>query len=113
MAQFELFILVYIIVTGFVSSGVLANFYQWVHAKPVGFSINYETWLGGLGGVLFCVFAGPFIIMRNSLRGRRIEGRPVGWVFAASAIAALWSFCTGLMILHFTLTLYAKVLAMV
>ncbi|MEO1066299.1 MAG: hypothetical protein AAFW47_02845 [Pseudomonadota bacterium] len=105
MTQTELMLSVYLIMTGFVCSGVLSSYYQWMRSEPAGFAVNYETWLSGFGGVLFCAFAGPFIIMRNTLRGRRIEGRPVGWVVAASAIATIWSFCSGLIIVHFVLTI--------
>lgn len=106
MTQFELIISVYLIVTGFVSAGVLGSFYQWIRAEPVGFAVEYENWVHGFLGVLFCVFAGPFIIMRNTIRARRLEGRPFGWIVASSAIASLWSFCTGLIILHFVLSIH-------
>ena len=103
MAHFELMLTGYIIVTGFVCSAVLGSFWQLFKAEPVGFSVEYSSLFAGFSGVLFCVFAGPFIIVRNSIRGRRIEGRPMGWVVAASGLASLWSFCTGLVILQFVL----------
>lgn len=109
MAYFELTLTAYIIVTGFVCSGVLSSFWQLFKSEPVGFSIEYNSWTAGFMGVLFCIFAGPFIIVRNSVRGRKIEGRPIGWIIAASGIASLWSFCTGLVILHFVLTLRESV----
>jgi len=105
MAQFELLLVGYIIITGFVCSAVLGSFWQLFKAEPVGFSVTYTSWVAGFAGVIFCVFAGPFIIVRNSIRGRKIEGRPLGWVVAASGIASLWSFCTGLVILQFVLNL--------
>lgn len=104
MAHYELLLTGYIIVTGFVCSAVLASFWQLFKPEPIGFGVSYASWLSGFLGVLFCVFAGPFIIVRNSIRGRKIEGRPLGWVIAASGIASLWSFCTGILILHFVLT---------
>lgn len=104
MAQFELLLVGYIIITGFVCSAVLGSFWQLFKAEPVGFAVTYTSWIAGFTGVIFCVFAGPFIIVRNSIRGRKIEGRPVGWVVAASGIASLWSFCTGLVILQFVLS---------
>ena len=94
----------YIIVTGFVFSAVLGSFWQLFKSEPVGFSVTYSSWIAGFSGVIFCVFAGPFIIIRNSIRGRKIEGRPVGWIVAASGIASLWSFCTGLVIIQLALT---------
>jgi hypothetical protein len=41
------------------------------------------------------MFAAPFIIMRNTLRGRRIEGRRVEFVMVATVIAGLWSLMSG------------------
>jgi transposase len=41
------------------------------------------------------VFAAPFIIMRNSVRGRRIERRRAQMVMVATVIAGLWSLMSG------------------
>ena len=41
------------------------------------------------------MFSAPFIIMRNTLRGRRIEGRRVEAVMLATVIAGLWSLMSG------------------
>jgi hypothetical protein len=41
------------------------------------------------------MFSAPFIIMRNTLRGRRIEGRRVEVVMVATVIAGLWSLMSG------------------
>ncbi len=37
------------------------------------------------------MFSAPFIIMRNTIRGRRIEGRRTEIVMVATVIAGLWS----------------------
>ena len=41
------------------------------------------------------MFSAPFIIMRNTLRGRRIEGRRTEVVMVATVIAGLWSLMSG------------------
>jgi hypothetical protein len=41
------------------------------------------------------MFSAPFIIMRNTLRGRRIEGRRAEIVMVATVIAGLWSLMSG------------------
>jgi hypothetical protein len=41
------------------------------------------------------VFAAPFIIMRNSVRARRIERRRAYMVMVATLIAGLWSLMYG------------------
>lgn len=41
------------------------------------------------------LFAAPYIIMRNTIRGRRIEGRRAEIVMLATIIAGLWSLMSG------------------
>ena len=41
------------------------------------------------------IFSAPFIIMRNTIRGRRIEGRRTEIVMVATIIAGLWSLMSG------------------
>ena len=40
-------------------------------------------------------FAAPFIIMRNTIRGRRIERRRFEFVMLATVIAGFWSLMSG------------------
>jgi len=41
------------------------------------------------------MFSAPFIIMRNTVRGRRIEGRRAEIVMLATLIAGFWSLMSG------------------
>ena len=41
------------------------------------------------------MFSAPYIIMRNTIRGRRIEGRRTEIVMVATVIAGLWSLMSG------------------
>lgn len=41
------------------------------------------------------MFSAPYIIMRNTIRGRRIEGRRTEIVMLATVIAGLWSLMCG------------------
>jgi len=41
------------------------------------------------------IFSAPFLIMRNTLHGRRVERRRVEFVVVAVAIAGLWSLMSG------------------
>jgi hypothetical protein len=45
------------------------------------------------------VFAAPFIIMRNTVRGRILEGRRVQFVAIATVIAGFWSMMSGTFVL--------------
>ena len=63
-------------------------------------TIDRET--GGpfaLACVPVLVFSAPFIILRNTLRGRRFERRPMGFVFAATLVACFWSLMSGRLVL--------------
>ncbi len=41
------------------------------------------------------MFSAPYIIMRNTLRGRSLEGRRAEIVMVATVIAGLWSLMSG------------------
>ncbi len=41
------------------------------------------------------MFSAPFIILRNTLRGRRVEGRRTEIVMVATVIAGLWGLMSG------------------
>lgn len=102
----ELYLICLIVGIGFVWSGLMGSFYQMVTAQPPAFSVSYNNFFAGFTGILFCAFAGPFILMRNSLRARKIEDRPLGWLVAASAIAFMWSFCSGIVLLEVGLSVF-------
>ena len=41
------------------------------------------------------LFSAPFLIMRNTLNGLRVEGRRVEFIVIATVIAGLWSLMSG------------------
>ncbi|MCY1705829.1 DUF6949 family protein [Pannonibacter sp. SL95] len=98
---FELILAVYMGCAGFVAAGLLGSFYQLVTNSPPRFHVRLETLIGTVSSCLMCAFAGPFIIMRNAIRGRRIENRPIAWLVASSTIACMWSVCSGLVMMRF------------
>jgi hypothetical protein len=48
-----------------------------------------------VAAVPLLVFSAPFIIMRNTLRGRRLEHRRAEFVMMATVVAGLWSLMSG------------------
>ncbi|WP_428641066.1 DUF6949 family protein [Roseibium sp.] len=102
---FKLLLAGYIACAGFVAAGVLGSLYQLVTKEPPRFNFTGESVLSFLAGMFMCIFAGPFIIMRNAIRGRRIENRPLGWLVASSTIAGMWSMCSGLFVMNVALIL--------
>jgi hypothetical protein len=94
---------------GFATAAVLATGYQWVTNRPARFEILMGEVSQGILTMflraLLVVWAAPYIIMRNAVRGRLIERRPVGWLFASLGIAMLWSLCVGILTLSLVLWL--------
>ena len=57
---------------------------------------------GGLAAVAcipLVVFCAPFIIVRNTILGRRLERRPFPFVMLATVVACLWSLMSGRLVL--------------
>ncbi|WP_209001909.1 DUF6949 family protein [Stappia albiluteola] len=98
----------YIGCAGFVAAGILGSLYQLVTGEAPKFSIALGSWLKAMGTFLLCLFVGPFIIMRNAIRGRRLEHRPIGWLVASSTIAGMWSICSGIVVMQFALVIASQ-----
>lgn len=102
---FDLLRVGYVASAGFVAAGVLGSLFQLLTREPPRFNFGGETLMRFLTDMLMCIFAGPFIIMRNAIRGRRIEKRPLGWLVASSTIAGMWSMCSGMLVMNVALIL--------
>ena len=84
------------ITIGFAFAGALVNGYQAVAHRPAGFGLLQEGVAPStFAAVPFLVFAAPFIIMRNTLRGMRLESRRFEFVMMATVIAGFWSMMSG------------------
>ncbi|MBR0785059.1 DUF6949 family protein [Bradyrhizobium iriomotense] len=81
---------------GFALAGALVNGYQAVAQRPAGFGLLQDGVAPKtFAAVPFLVFAAPFIIMRNTLRGMQLESRRVEFVMMATVIAGFWSMMSG------------------
>jgi hypothetical protein len=81
---------------GFALAGALASGYQAMARRPAGFGLLQEgVTPQRFAAVPFLVFAAPFIIMRNTLRGARIERRRLQFVMLATVLAGFWSMMSG------------------
>jgi hypothetical protein len=81
---------------GFAFAGMLSSGYQAATSRPASFRLLQ----GGphpaiLAAVPFLVFAAPFIIMRNTLRLRSVEGDRFWVVTWATIVAGFWSLMSG------------------
>jgi len=81
---------------GFALAGALTSGYQVLADRPAGFGLLHEGAAPRtFAAVPFLVFAAPFIIMRNTLRGVQIEHRRFEFVFMATVLAGIWSMMSG------------------
>lgn len=85
-----------VLLIGFAVAGSLASAYQLVAERPLSFRVLN----GGMQLVTFLAipvltFAAPFVIMRNVIRGRRIERRRFEFVMLATVLAGFWSLMSG------------------
>ena len=87
------------ILIGFALAGALSSGFQAFVRKPAGFGLLAQDAAKAVAAVPFLVFAAPFIIMRNTVRGRSIEGRRVEFVALATIIAGFWSMMSGTFVL--------------
>jgi hypothetical protein len=89
---------------GFAVAGFFASAYQLVTQSPASFTLlERGPVVSSFAAVPFLVFTAPFIIMRNTIRGGRMEGRRFGFIMLATIIAGFWSLMSGtivVMMLH-------------
>jgi hypothetical protein len=106
---FQLALATYAAAAGFVAAGFVGSLYQLLTDQPPKFSVEADTIFAGISTAFICIFAGPFIIMRQAIRGRVIEDRPLGWLAASTLIAAGWSLCSGVIVLEFALAINSTI----
>ena len=80
---------------GFAVAGLIATGYQLVTRRPASFRLLQRgPRPSTFAAVPLLAFAAPFIIMRNTIRGRVIEGR-FSVAMAATIVAGFWSLMSG------------------
>lgn len=98
--MYEYALYAYVTAIGFVVGGLLTSFTKLVTGRPLTFAFEPGTIVTALTGVVARVFAGPVIIMRNTIRGALIEEREAHWLALATLIATFWSFFSGAVVLE-------------
>lgn len=85
-----------VLAIGFGVAGFLASGYQLLTARPASFGLlGQPARSAALASIPFLVFAAPFIIMRNTVRGRQLEQRNFLFAMLATIIAGCWSLMSG------------------
>jgi hypothetical protein len=81
---------------GFAVAGVCATGYRlFAEHFPSFRLLEVGPATARFASIPLLMFSAPFIIMRNTLRGRRIERRRAEFVMVATVIAGLWSLMSG------------------
>ncbi|KQT82135.1 hypothetical protein [Methylobacterium sp. Leaf466] len=84
---------------GLALSGLLATAFELFTERRASFSLLDRGGVAAAAVLPVLVFGAPFIILRNTVRGRRIEGRPIPFVMIATMIACGWSLLSGRLVL--------------
>jgi len=93
------------LVLGFAFAGLIATGYQYLTERPASFHLLQDGPAPStFAAVPMLVFAAPFIIMRNTLRARRLVGRRFEFVMLATVLAGFWSMMSGTVVI---MTLHA------
>ncbi|MEH3148213.1 MAG: hypothetical protein PGN34_23440 [Methylobacterium frigidaeris] len=87
------------LVLGLAFAGLLASAFELLTARRASFGLLRTGGLAAFAFVPVLAFVAPFIILRNTVRGRRIEGRPIPFVMLATMIACGWSLVSGRLVL--------------
>jgi hypothetical protein len=82
---------------GFAVAGLIASSYQLATTRPLSFQLfsHPERTTAAAAAVPMLVLAAPFIIMRNTFRGRQLQQRRAEFVALATALAGFWSLMSG------------------
>ena len=81
---------------GMTVAGMLSSGYQLLTLQPASFRVLHEGERNkALAAIPFLLFAAPFIIIRNTVRGARVQSAGFGFAMMASLVAGLWSLMSG------------------
>lgn len=86
----------YALMLGFAWAGCLGSGYQAMTKRPASFRLLQRgPCPSAFAAIPFLIFAAPFIIMRNTMRARRVRVRRFETVMVATIMAGIWSLMTG------------------
>lgn len=80
---------------GLALSGLLASAFELFAARRASFTLLERGGISAVAALPLLAFSAPFIILRNTVRGRRIEGRPFPFVMLATMVACGWGLVSG------------------
>lgn len=100
-SNFHILLNIYTLAVGFTVGGVLASSFTLLTGNQLRFEMPAgQDKLVILVGTICRIIAGPFMIMRNTIRAVMVAGQEPYWIMMAIVIASLWSFCQGVIIVE-------------
>jgi hypothetical protein len=88
-----------VLALGFAVGGLSSSTYQLFTSRLPSFGLlNSGPSAAAIASLPLLMLSAPFLIMRNTLRGRREEGRRFEFVFLGTLIAGFWSLMSGLVL---------------
>jgi hypothetical protein len=90
----------YALVLGFAMAGLLSSGYQAFAGRPLSFRLLGERPPAALAAVPLLTFGAPFVIMRNTIRGRQLESRRFEFAMLATVISCFWSLMCGTVVVQ-------------
>lgn len=80
---------------GFAFAGFAFSAFRYVTDHPPSFEMLHRGGWSTLLSLPLVMVTAPFIILRNTIRGRRYERRSMIFVWLATVIACLWGMAAG------------------
>ena len=99
------FLVFYCAAVGFVSAGIAASFFKMVTREPARFALLGSGWLAATATFLFCAVSGPAIVVDLVIKNRPFSREGLATVLGGFFVAALWSVCSGMLVLDLALQL--------
>ena len=91
--------MLFALLLGFAVAGMCSSGYRVVTSRLPSFNqLSAGPGAATFAAIPVLVVSAPFLIMRNTILGRRQEGRRFEFVFLATLIAGFWSPMSGLVL---------------
>lgn len=97
-------VLLYCAAVGFVAAGIAASLYKMATREAPRFRLLGQSWVGIATTFLFCALTGPAILVDMALKTRFADRGAVPMVLIGFGVAALWSVCSGILVLGLVLS---------
>lgn len=87
------------LLVGFAFAGLLASAFELFTERRADFKLLQAGGLAAVASVPVVIFSAPFLILRNMMRGRGNDGRPLSFLMLAALAAGVWSLVSGRVVL--------------